>query len=846
MSASATGSNPDPRQAEELFAEALAMPTAARGAFLASRCGADETLRREVESLLAHHDADASFLEQPAPSGTGVATSGRVEPESTPGRVGPYRVHEVLGEGGMGVVYRAEQDSPRRLVALKVIRGDWTSGSARRRFEQEGAALARLQHPGIAQVFETGIDPATGRSFLAMELIEGQALSTFAAALGTRAKLGLIAQVCDAVHHAHQRGVVHRDLKPGNVIVDRSGRARVLDFGVAALVDDGTVATMHTRTGELIGTVAYMSPEQIGGDAGSVDTRSDIYSLGVILYELLAGKLPHDVRRRSLPEALRMVRESDPTRLSTIARGFRGDVETIVRKAMERDPGRRYASAAEMGADIRRHLADEPIMARPPSAAYQIGKLARRYKALFVAGGVVIVTLVAALTTVSAALVNARRAEAVSRSEAERAATVSEFIKTLLTGVDPSVARGKDTALLMAILADAERRAGELAANPVAEVEVRAAIGQGYITISRFAEAASQLERAVEIGRADLPRDHVAMLNAQQLLGSAYDRMDRREDARRVTGENVEAWARSHGERAAGTLLGRNNYGKMLLEAGEHAEAESQLRRAVDGQTRTLGLDHADTLRSMSNLASLLSATGRWNEAEGLFREVLERRTRVLGEDHPETLIVMGNLGHELSTRGRKAEAEPLLVRALEVRRRVMGDAHLETLVSMYNVAGLLLENGRVDEAAALAERLVEQAPSVLGEAHGLTGAGFHMMGKVRRAQKRFEEAYVAQLRALEGARVSMPAGHPRLGIFACAVGRTCIDLGRFEEAERMLSEGRAILLAAGGPGDASTLAATEMMVDLSEARRDGQAAARWRAELEHDRAARTAEPRAK
>ncbi len=383
-----------------LFDQAVDLPPHQQQALLDAACSGDSELRAAVEKLLAddarlHTDESAaSFLNSPLvrfppKSSRGEGSPASADASPLPARIGRYRILRLLGEGGMGTVYEAEQDNPRRPVALKVIRHGLVSPALRKRFAHEVQILGRLHHPGIAQIYEAGLGE-DGRPFFALEFIPGQPLTEYVRRhqLDPAARLALAARVCDAVQYAHERGVIHRDLKPGNILVDETGQPKIIDFGVARATDaDVWTTTGRSEMGQLLGTLSYMSPEQVMGDPSEIDQRSDVYSLGVILFELLSERLPYNLENLPLLEVAHVIREREPSRLGSIHSVFRGDVETIVGKALEKDRTRRYASAGELASDIRRHLNNEPIRARPPSALYHLRKFARRNKGLV--GGVV-------------------------------------------------------------------------------------------------------------------------------------------------------------------------------------------------------------------------------------------------------------------------------------------------------------------------------------------------------------------------------------------------------------------------------------------------------------------------
>ncbi|MCP3915212.1 MAG: protein kinase [bacterium] len=405
------------RRIQRLFFEGVDLPEDELDAFLDAECGDDGELRAAVEALLRPSESGGSYLATPAVEDIAAG----LEPAHD--RIGRFRVVGVLGQGGMGTVYRARQENPRREVALKVIRFESQSSATRKRFEREAEILGRLKHPGIAQIYEAGhTDPPAEDPFFAMELVDGLPLGDFVRKndYDAAARLELMACIADAVHHAHERGVVHRDLKPGNILIEEGGRPKILDFGIARLTDLDLHTISPTRTGELVGTLAYMSPEQVRGESRCIDRRSDVYSLGVVLYELLSNQLPVEVTGCSVPEVARRIADVEPQRLGAIDPALRGDVETIVAKAIEKVRERRYGSAAELASDLRRFLKNEPIVARPVSSIYQLRKFVSRHRALFVGAAVAVLSLVAGIF-VTMLLTSKEPVDAASKTEGAQA-----------------------------------------------------------------------------------------------------------------------------------------------------------------------------------------------------------------------------------------------------------------------------------------------------------------------------------------------------------------------------------------------------------------------------------------
>jgi tRNA A-37 threonylcarbamoyl transferase component Bud32/tetratricopeptide (TPR) repeat protein len=692
--------------AREIFLEIVERPAQERDALVVERCGDDEALRAEVLWLLAHDRSAGRFLDTPLaaaflPTAELPDRDAGAEQQK---RIGRYEIQGVIGSGGMGTVYKAVQDKPHRIVALKVLRHGVSSRQAVRRLSHEAEVLGRLRHPNIAQVHDAGVFDEGGgvEPYFAMEYISGRPLLNYAEAkkLEVSDRLRLFEKICRAVQFAHHQGVIHRDLKPDNILVDGFGEPKILDFGVARATDsDIQATTLQTGIGQLIGTVPYMSPEQVAGDSNQLDTRSDVYSLGVVLYELLADRLPHDVRDKTIPEAVRVIGEEEPVPLSSVSHAFRGDLNTIVAKTLEKDKDRRYQTALELADDVRHFLHDEPIGAHPASTFYQLRKFARRNKAIVSGVAAVFVVLVAGVIGIGLALGRAKR-------EAERAELINAFLEATLVSPDPY--RGKKADLTVAELlqdASAEIEA-QFASYPEVAIRVRAMIGDTYRGLGRLAEAETELRRAYEEGRETLGEDHPETLDALHSLVDVLYKLNRPDEGLPLARKLLDGQRRVHGESARPTLAAMSALAGALklTSAGGRLEGESILREAVALSSQAYGDDDTLTYSLKRLLTNSLMRNYKLSDAEALARWLLDWcRER----SEPEILVThpMTELAFIVGWLGDPAEGAALARDAADQRIRLLGLDHASTRTSLYT-AGLNLQwMGQDEEAERYFER---------------------------------------------------------------------------------------------------------------------------------------------
>jgi len=776
---------PQPSEREiEVFNAAVELPAAERAAYLDQVCAGDAALRQGVEELLQAGEQAGAFLERPAaapPGPGGTVRPAAVSAEKPGDRIGRYKLLQQIGEGGCGVVYMAEQEEPvRRRVALKVIKLGMDTKSVIARFEAERQALALMDHPNIAKVLDAGATE-TGRPYFVMELVKAIPITRYCDEnnLSTVARLGLFIQVCQAIQHAHQKGIIHRDIKPSNILVaDHDGVPvpKIIDFGIAKATSDQplTDKTVFTAFEQFLGTPAYMSPEQAKLSGLDIDTRSDIYSLGVLLYELLTGKTPFEAKRlleAGLDEVRRIIREEEPVRPSTrldtldaaeqttvalhrqsdppkLVHLIRGDLDWIVMKALEKDRGRRYETANGLAMDIQRHLENEPVLARPPSAAYRLQKAWRRNKTTFAFATLLAVVLVAATGISAWQAVRASRAEQLAKQrlvESEANATLakrrleeSEAISKFLTEVfqSPDPARDGRTITVAETLSNATKKLETALTNqPVRGAKLQATLGHTYYALGLYREAITLQEKVRDYCRTNYGPEHSNTLSTMHDLALSYHDAGHREEALKLR-EDVLALSRKvNGPEHPATLNSMANLSDSYTEAGRWDEALKLGEEVLALDCKVLGPEHLETINAMDGLATTYWQAGRQDMALKLREDVLAVDRKVSGPEQPVTLQAMNNLAVSYREVGRRDEAVKMQEEVLALYRKVSGPEHPRTLQAMNNLAISYLEVGRRDEALKLREEVLPLYVKALGPEHP------HTLGAMNNLAISFDEA---------------------------------------------------------------------------------------------------------
>ncbi len=810
------------QQIDALLAAALERAPDERSLFLDSACGEDADLRRTVETLLAADAKLEGFLETPAAAAEVAAAAATRGTTAEIGEsIGPYRIEREIDHGGMGTVYLAVRadDAFERRVAIKLLNPGMASANLVRRFRSERQILASLDHPYIARLFEGGATE-DGRPYLVMEYIEGLPVDEYCdrSRLPLRQRLELFRKICAAVHYAHQNLVVHRDVKPSNILVDENGEPRLLDFGIAKLLDpeafpytvDATVTGLHPMTPH------YASPEQVRGEA--ITTASDVYSLGVLLYKLLTGRLPHRLAglpRREIERVLSTeepsrpsvavaglsgasdVRESEPTpdavsrsratRPQQLRRQLTGDLDNIVLMALRKEPGRRYGSVEQLSGDLRRHLEGLPVTARQSTLAYQVGSFVRRHKlAVVLAASMLAMVMIFAAAMARQARFTARQRD-LAELERDKAEQVSAFLVDLFEVVDPGEARGNTITAREVLDRGAAQVRRELANQPEVQASLLDAIGTVYLNLGLYEQSAPLLESSLETRETRHGADHPEVARSLHHLGTLYRHQGRYDEAEPLLRRALAVREESLGPAHAGVGETLQQMAILERQQGRYAEAEALLERALEIFRRQLGPEHPNVARCLRVLSGVRMNQGRYDEAEPLLQSALAIDEKVHGEDHLQTAVGLFDLAKLHAGRAEYDRAEPYLRRILPIFTESLGEDHPWTADIHLGLAYLAKGRGDLTKAEPGLRRALEIYRGALGIDHARVANCFYELGDVIFRQGRLVEAEPLLHQALAIRERILETGHPSIGESLHGLGRLLQRRGRSAEAERLL-----------------------------------------------------------
>jgi serine/threonine protein kinase/tetratricopeptide (TPR) repeat protein len=884
---------PAPDDVQSIFGRALEIESAAdRAAYLDKACGTDDSLRGEVEGLLAANGRAGEFMRRPAAAVAAGITAGYEPLTEKPGtRVGPYKLLQQIGEGGMGVVYMAEQEQPvRRKVALKIIKPGMDSMQVVARFEAERQALAMMDHTNIARVFDAGTTES-GRPYFVMELVHGVPITEYCDAnqLTPRERLELFVPVCHAIQHAHQKGIIHRDIKPSNILVtmyDDKPVPKVIDFGVAKAVEQRlTEKTLFTQYGALVGTLEYMSPEQAEMNAFGVDTRSDIYSLGVLLYELLTGTTPLErarLREAAFGEIVRLIKEEEPprpsVRLSTsgalakvaaarrtgpakLSRLVRGELDWVVMHCLEKDRSRRYETVSALGRDVEQYLRDEPVEARPPTVGYRLRKFARRNRGKVVASAALLLLLVIGLAGTSVGLIRARTeaeralaAERKAKREKENTQATLDFLwQDVLFQASPWLVADRDLKLRDLI----DRAAAPLNAGtgrpPLVEATLRRMLGAIYTEIGEPDKGRQFLEAALRVERRELAEDDPELLETEYLYGRCLVLLYRADEAGPILDRNLKLRRRVFGTRTVSTLIVMRWAAVCHAAQGQYEEGDRLFQEGLDVAS---GMPEYQTIcRVLFRYYLSLSqaARGDLKGAEANLKECLaEGQQQGVPKDFPPVLGARRNLAWVYVLQDDLVRAEAPAREAVARMRTVMGARHPYTLNAIWVLARIYLAQGRYDDADKLIEQAVEGSRGRQEEGIVRLAGGLGMRGQLLLAQKKYAEAEPPLRECLELWEKRLPHGGyyflslskrsaAREYAFAkCLLGASLLGQKKYDKAEQLLLDGYdGLKVQPEFPEDATAYAhrsrvdAMTWLMQLYQAWDRPKGAARWRKELE-------------
>ncbi len=751
-----------------------------------------------------------------------------------------------LTRGGQAAVYHALHEATGREVAIKVLDRPVGGGSTSfERFDREISILARLQHPNIVAVHDSGT--TDGQQFFVMDFVAGRPVDRYLSDVnpGVGEIVRVAIKICDAVHAAHLRGVIHRDLKPANILIDDNGEPHILDFGLAKLASGQGRGSTHravTVSGQFVGSLPWASPEQVSGDTAGTDLRTDIYSIGIILFHALAGRFPYDVHG-PIHKVFSNILEVEPIRMQRLRPGIAADVETIVRKCLAKDPEHRYQSAAAVAEDLRRFLADEPIVARPASTMYQLGKLIRRNKlptALILALLVVIVAFGAWMAVLYRGAEAARAAEyrqrllaeaaeQEARSSEESARRIASFLTELFSSAQPDSSKGRDISAREIVDRGAERLRDALSDDPDTRTTLMMTIADVYRSLAMYDSAQSLLQAAVDIRRSTFGEDHEKTSGALVQLAGALRDLGKYSDAESLYQKAIAAQRRALPRNDLQIAQSLNNYSVLLCKQWRFAEAEPLDREALKIRKERLGLRHADVAQSLNglgmilfrlgdldqsepllrealgirrhefgdvhstvaatidNLARLLDKKGQFAESERLFREELAITEKLYGTEHPRVGLCLDNLGISYYGRTRYEDAEPLFRRSLAISRKSLASDHPELASTVGNLAATLSKLDRIEEAEPLFRESIHIREMNNDPHHPSLASPLLGLGTILLQTKKAEEAEPLLRRAAAIRRSAKPSDEWAIAAAESALGECCVLLGRYEEAESIL-----------------------------------------------------------
>ena len=770
-------------------------------------------------------------------------------------KIGRYKLLSVLGEGGMGMVYLAEQEGQiRRKVALKVIKPGMDSKRVIARFEAERQALALLDHPNIAQVYDVGTTES-GRPYFVMEYVKGSPITEYCDRhkLSIENRLTLFQDVCAGLQHAHQKGIIHRDIKPSNILISAGGDKaipKIIDFGVAkAIAQPLTERTLATEESQLLGTPEYMSPEQADMASEDVDTRSDIYSLGVLLYVLLTGALPFDsdtLRTGGIERIRQIIRETDPktpstrltslgeeaakvaemrsTEVSTLTKHLKNELEWIPLKAMRKERSERYRSASELADDIENYLNGAPLIAGPPSRVYRLKKFIRRNQALVSGLTAVLVVLIGGIITSTLFAIRAR--QALSQAQA-----VCDFLEQdVLSTVSYSRAQELDFAYVLDMAA--ERLEGKFKNQPLVEASIRNTLGWKYRNIGQAAQAKKHLERAYQIFIEKRGEDHSDTVSCMERLGWVYLDLSQYAEAAELFEKILTFQRCTFGDEDPATLRAMDVLAIVYKDMGRYAEAEQLYDKCIPAIHRVYDEKDTRKLFMIGNLGQLYEVQGRYNEAELQYLETLQRSDGVWDDEDIWKLIYRSFLARVYRKQGRYEEAERLYIETLPIQRRTIGDVHPWTLWSVNGLAWVYMEQGRFDDAEKLFTEAVESTSRVQGQEHKDTLHCTDGLAILYTKQKRYDEAEQLLVKALKVSRRRLGKEHPMTLTFVNDLAVLFKEQGAYAKAEPLLLEaleGRRLKL---GNTHPHTIESWNNLIDLYHVWGKPEQAEQWKVKL--------------